>query len=70
MKKGKTREENRGEEDAHRAAAIVLKAARWRGWTERPAARTALRPNTIFLQMHCCELYEFIKLLKGGAKRI
>lgn len=59
MKKGKTREENRGE-DAHRAAAGVLKTVR-KGWTQT----RALRPNTFCLQMHCCELYEFIKPLKG-----
>lgn len=48
MKKGMRGEENRGEEDAHRAAAAVLKTEWRRGWTERQAKRTALQPNTIF----------------------
>lgn len=41
MKKGMRGEENRGEEDAHRAAAAVLKTEWRRGWTERLAKRTA-----------------------------
>lgn len=50
MKKGKRREENRGEEDAHRAAATVLKTERMdreAGRENSPAAKYYLLTNAL-----------------------
>lgn len=65
MKKGQRKEENRGEEDAHRAAAVVLKTERGDWQSEQPYGQT--------LSSNKCTVVSYMNSLstpKGGGRRL